>query len=122
MLTYGASYPGIALNFVGFLDSLGQATATFNVPLSGSLVGLDLHAAAITLDPLGPLGLGLVSNAASTTLVSPLPVVSAVGPASGPAGGGTNITIAGAGFLSGATVTVGNNSATSVAVVGPFPT
>ncbi|HEX3128907.1 MAG TPA: M12 family metallo-peptidase [Thermoanaerobaculia bacterium] len=49
--------------------------------------------------------------------VNPTPVVALVSPASGSTGGGTAITITGANFQSGATVTVGGSAATSVVVV-----
>jgi glucose/arabinose dehydrogenase len=45
------------------------------------------------------------------------PTVSGVAPSSGPAAGGTAITISGTGFLSGATVSVGGTAATGVSVV-----
>ncbi|HXU45417.1 MAG TPA: M12 family metallo-peptidase [Thermoanaerobaculia bacterium] len=47
------------------------------------------------------------------------PAVAAVAPKSGPAAGGTTVTITGTGFLAGATVTVGGAAATSVVVLGP---
>jgi hypothetical protein len=45
------------------------------------------------------------------------PALSAVSPISGPAAGGTPVTLAGQHFVSGATVTVGGTAATSVVVV-----
>ncbi|HEY5516346.1 MAG TPA: IPT/TIG domain-containing protein, partial [Pengzhenrongella sp.] len=45
------------------------------------------------------------------------PTVTAVSPVSGPAAGGTTVTITGAGFRAGATVTFGGTAATSVTVV-----
>ena len=44
--------------------------------------------------------------------------LTSVSPASGPTAGGTTITLTGSGFVSGATVRVGGNSATSVTFVG----
>jgi hypothetical protein len=49
---------------------------------------------------------------------NPAPTISSISPTSGPASGGTPVTITGTGFLSGATVTVGGTAATSVVVVG----
>jgi phosphoesterase family protein/IPT/TIG domain-containing protein/phospholipase D-like protein len=46
------------------------------------------------------------------------PVISSVSPSSGPAGGGTTVTITGSGFASGATVTFGGTAATNVSVLG----
>lgn len=46
-------------------------------------------------------------------------VVSSVSPGTGPASGGTLVTIIGSGFTSGSTVTIGGASATNVTVVSP---
>jgi IPT/TIG domain-containing protein len=48
---------------------------------------------------------------------NPAPTVSSITPSSGPASGGTAVTITGTGFLSGATVTLGGTAATGVNVV-----
>ena len=45
------------------------------------------------------------------------PTVSSIAPTSGPAAGGTAVTISGTGFAAGATVTIGGSAATSVVVV-----
>jgi hypothetical protein len=45
------------------------------------------------------------------------PSVTGISPTSGPAAGGTAVTITGTGFVSGATVTIGGNAATGLAVV-----
>lgn len=47
------------------------------------------------------------------------PVISSVSPATGPATGGTNVTILGSGFMNGATVSFGGSAATAVTVVSP---
>lgn len=47
------------------------------------------------------------------------PAVTSVSPPTGPAIGGTSVTIAGTGFAAGATVRFGPNAATGVTVVGP---
>jgi IPT/TIG domain len=53
------------------------------------------------------------------TVIAPAPLsVADLSPASGPTNGGTTVTIHGAGFASGATVTFGGLSAASVEVVG----
>ncbi len=57
--------------------------------------------------------------ACPTSTASPAPLVSAVSPVSGPAGGGTTVTISGSGFAPGAGVTFGNVAATNVNVVSP---
>jgi len=70
--------------------------------LSNSNVALTLPPQSVTL---------LVISA-----VQAAPTVSSISPVSGPAAGGTSITITGTNFVSGATVTVGGTAATSVAV------
>lgn len=52
-----------------------------------------------------------------TFIPGPAPTVSSISPSSGARAGGTNVTITGTGFQSGATVTIGGASATSVTVV-----
>jgi acid phosphatase len=53
-----------------------------------------------------------------TTTPNTAPIISGVSPASGPAAGGTTVTISGTGFASGATVSFGSTAATNVNVVG----
>lgn len=69
-------------------------------------------------------GMGYTLVATSATLTQATsstfnitPRVSSVSPGSGTRNGGTAVTIAGAGFISGATVTFGGNSATKVGVI-----
>jgi glucose/arabinose dehydrogenase len=58
---------------------------------------------------------GTLTNGYSYT--NPAPTVTSISPTTGPATGGTPVTIGGTGFLSGATVTLGGTAATSVVVV-----
>lgn len=58
-----------------------------------------------------------VEGVASCLGVVPGPAVTSVLPTSGPASGGTPVTISGSGFLSGASVKIGGTAATSVTVV-----
>ena len=51
------------------------------------------------------------------TYTNPAPTVSSITPNSGTANGGTGVTIAGTGFLSGATVKLGGTAATNVTVI-----
>ena len=51
------------------------------------------------------------------TYTNPAPTVSSITPTSGTANGGTGVTIAGTGFLAGATVKLGGTAATNVSVV-----
>jgi hypothetical protein len=55
--------------------------------------------------------------ASGQTSGNPAPTVSSISPPTGTVNGGTAVTITGTGFLSGATVTLGGTSATSVTVV-----
>jgi len=52
-----------------------------------------------------------------TTVSNPPPTLAGVSPASGPAAGGTAVTITGTGFLAGAAVSLGGTAATGVTVV-----
>jgi hypothetical protein len=73
------------------------------------------------------VGLVLVSTPTATTasVANSVPKVSGISPSSGPAAGGTAITIAGTGFVTGATVKIGQGkgagsvAATQVTVVSP---
>jgi hypothetical protein len=60
---------------------------------------------------------GQLNNAFTYTLGTP--TVTSVVPNSGPVTGGTNVTITGNGFVTGAVVRFGNNNATSVTIVSP---
>jgi acid phosphatase len=53
-----------------------------------------------------------------TTTPNTAPIISSVSPSSGPAAGGTTVTISGTGFAVGATVTFGGTAATNVTVAG----
>ena len=59
----------------------------------------------------------VVSYVNGSITVNPPPTVTAVSPASGPASGGTALTITGTNFVAGATLTVGGAACTSVVVV-----
>ncbi|HEV7926346.1 MAG TPA: IPT/TIG domain-containing protein [Verrucomicrobiae bacterium] len=58
-----------------------------------------------------------LANAFTYSVPNPAPTVSSVSPTAGPTNGGTALTITGANFIVGATVTLGSNAATAVAVV-----
>jgi len=58
---------------------------------------------------------GTLTNGYSYT--NPVPNVTSIAPKSGPAAGGTSVTITGTGFLSGASVSLGGTAATGVNVV-----
>ncbi|MFL6214057.1 MAG: IPT/TIG domain-containing protein [Blastocatellia bacterium] len=98
-MRYSENWNSVAvpLNAVRFEIKAGTWQAEANAP--GSVV-FDNFRAAKT----------------STTPPSPAPSVSSISPTSGPSSGGTSVTISGANFLSGATVTFGGTSAINVIV------
>ena len=60
---------------------------------------------------------GTLTNGYTYTASKPAPTVSSITPNTGTANGGTGVTIAGSGFLVGATVAIGGTAATNVVVV-----
>jgi hypothetical protein len=71
------------------------------------------YSATAPLSPSGAWVMQMVTFAASS---APAPTVTSVSPNSGPATGGTAVTITGTNFVSGATVTLGGTAATNVVV------
>ncbi|HYN43323.1 MAG TPA: IPT/TIG domain-containing protein, partial [Thermoanaerobaculia bacterium] len=59
---------------------------------------------------------GTATSTGGFTYVVPTPTITAVSPSSGPAAGGTPVTITGSGFVTGATVSIGGVAATPVNV------
>jgi len=72
-----------------------------------ALAGLTLTACGGSENPIGPTDPPVVVG----------PTVLGIAPGSGPASGGTTVTISGANFAAGAAVSIGNVAATSVTVV-----
>src|SRR5580658_1755372 len=66
--------------------------------------------------PLNPAGAWVIQMVAFSAISTPAPTVTSVSPNSGATGGGTAVTITGTNFASGATVTFGSATATSVVV------
>lgn len=84
---------------------------------------VDEDAETVNLQLSSPTG-GAVLGAPSSVVLTLLdnddsPALSSIGPDSGPAAGGTSVTIQGTSFQSGAGVTFGGIAATSVVVVSP---
>ncbi len=102
---YGQTYSSIFTGFVGLLDATGQATAAFNTPPVAALAGLQLSAAAITLDASAPFGIGRVGNGVTSILALPTLAITSVAPNA--AAVGALITIVGTGFLPTAQLIVG---------------
>ena len=59
---------------------------------------------------------GTLANGYTYVASNPAPTVASIAPKTGPATGGTTVTITGAGFQTGATVTLGGNAASGVSV------
>lgn len=114
--TSGAFWPNAFNGFAGHLDITGQATASLDPPLFPWFVGLTVHAACITLDPGGPMVVGVVSNGVATVIGAATPTITTISPATGATVGGYTATITGTDFLPGATVMFGTTAATNVSV------
>jgi IPT/TIG domain len=69
-------------------------------------------------DTLGGASTGL--NGPASLVIAQAPVVTSVSPAAGSGGGGTTVTINGAGFDYGSTVAFGSTAAASVTYVSPY--
>jgi hypothetical protein len=95
---------GISATGVAFVNAT-SITATTPAHAAGTV-----HVAVTNPDSQVGTGTNLFSYV-------PAPTVSAISPTSGPAGGGTAVTITGTGFIAGATVTIGGSSATGVGFV-----
>lgn len=93
------------------------ATITFKVLGNSGTTNLSFDSAfsyiVRSTDNTNVLG---TTSGATYTLKLPAPTISTVTPASGPTAGGTVIAVAGTGFVSGATVSVGGTAATGVSV------
>jgi CTP:molybdopterin cytidylyltransferase MocA len=67
--------------------------------------------------PVSPSGPWVMQMVTFKPAAGPAPTVSGIAPSSGPAAGGTGVTITGTNFVSGASVTFGGTAATNVVVV-----
>lgn len=123
----GSSAGGTAVTINGNGFSAGSTVAFGANPATAVTVLSSTQITATT--PVGALGAVAVLVTTSGGAVGGLasgftyslssPVVTSVTPISGPAAGGTVVTIVGSGFLSGATVSFGGAFAPSVTVSGP---
>lgn len=122
----------IAITGTGFIDGMAVSFGNFaaaSVSVQSSTLLLATTPAGptgtvsiVVVDPSGRAALynGFPYSGAATTPATSTPgqpVISSVSPATGPASGGTAVTISGAGFSSPATVTFGSAAATNVTVV-----
>ncbi len=115
--TYGAVIPNVFVGFAGITNGMGLAFPSVNLPAVPQLIGQSLSAAFFVIDGLAPYGVGAISNAVSTSVTAPPPVVTSVSPATGPTAGGWPVTINGSNFLPGATVRFNGTAATNASVI-----
>jgi hypothetical protein len=95
------------MNFVGFSDAGGGASATVNIPYEPVLLGYTVSATFVILDMTSTNGISAVANSVDTLIGGGTPVITSVNPPSGLASGGKIVTISGSNFHHGATVRVG---------------
>ncbi|HEY7390861.1 MAG TPA: IPT/TIG domain-containing protein [Bryobacteraceae bacterium] len=117
-LTNVAPAGGVAVPIATNNSFLPVPAPSVTVPAGASTVTFTAKAGTISSSQSATLTATLsgVSKTATISLLGPL-AVSAVSPNSGPATGGTPVTITGANFVSGATVTFGGTAASNVTVV-----
>jgi Domain of unknown function (DUF1929)/IPT/TIG domain len=116
---------GVTLTGTGFLAgatvSLGGTGATgVTVVNSTSITATTAAHAAGTVNVIvtnTDAQSGTLTNGYTYTRTSPAPTVSSITPNRGTSNGGTEVTIAGTNFLTGATVSLGGTAATSATVV-----
>jgi Domain of unknown function (DUF1929)/IPT/TIG domain/Glyoxal oxidase N-terminus len=121
----GSGGTAVTITGTGFLSgatvSLGGTAATgVNVVSSTSITATTAAHSAGSVNVVvtnSDSQTGTLNNGFSYGAANPTPTVSAISPATGTTSGGTAVTITGTGFLSGATVKFGSNSATGVNVV-----
>ncbi|MBN2491399.1 MAG: hypothetical protein JXQ29_11180 [Planctomycetes bacterium] len=63
--TVAGAWPAVFQQYRGTLDSSGNATAAIAIPNHGALVGLTIHSAYVTFNPLAPYGIQSVSSTES---------------------------------------------------------
>ena len=115
------SIPGPAgLSFASYLGGAGT-DAAYGVALDGAgndfVAGQTSSSDFPTADPADDT-LGGTTDAFVTAFAIVLPAPASISPRSGPAGGGTAVTVAGTDFQTGATLAIGGADAGSVAVPG----
>jgi hypothetical protein len=114
--TNGA-YTSFFQNFLGLINSNGKAFPAISIPASTALTGIPVSAAFAIIDGSTPSGASHISPPVQTTIGGLAPSVNDVSPPTGPAAGGTTLTISGSGFVTGASVQVGQTAALGVSVI-----
>ena len=123
-----SSPPSPAANMVIWQDRSDANPITLGGNGSGDVIGGTVYAPSAVVDTAGNglltagaveakgLTCGGNSSLSIGFPVPTVPTVTGLSPTSGPAAGGTSVTIAGSGFASGDTVSFGANAGTSVVV------
>ncbi len=106
------------VNFLGVTNAAGTAQTQVILPDVPWLGGYVLTASFAVIDLSLPTFVKAVAPPVGTILLGAPPVINTFSPTSGPAAGGTTVTVVGTGFQSGAVVKFGGVPATIVSV-GP---
>lgn len=120
--TSGPVGTSVTITGADFGDTQGSSTVTFNgvaaTVTSWSAISIVaiVPAGAIDGNVVVTTGTGS-SNGVLFDVAAVAPTVSGISPSYGPTAGGTNVTVTGTNFASGATVTLGGVSTTNVVVV-----
>ncbi len=121
----GADFQDGAIVTVGGEPATGVVFVSATVltavtpPLGGAARPLTGTGTTVDVTVINPDKQEAMLADAFTYLAVPAPTLISVTPASGPASGGTHVTLTGTGFVSGATVTFGGAPASGVVVFGP---
>jgi uncharacterized repeat protein (TIGR01451 family) len=124
--TSGPAAGGTSVTITGMNFKSG-ATVTFGGNPGTSVVVVSatsitvvtptMTAGPVNVVVINPDGQTAMSASGFTAVAATSPTITSISPMSGPAAGGTSVTITGMNFKSGATVTFGGNPGTSVVVV-----
>jgi len=69
VLSVGNYLPAVFVNYGGVLDASGKAQAAIQIPNLPVLVGVRVHTAFVTVDPLSPLGMRSISGSETLTVL-----------------------------------------------------
>ena len=120
--TSGIAGTSVTITGANFGSTQGTSTVTFNgtvaTPTSWNTTSIvaPVPGGATTGNVVVTVG-GVASNGMNFTVTPSTPIITLITPSSGPAAGGTPVSIAGTNFVTGATVAMGGTAATSVVVV-----
>jgi hypothetical protein len=95
----------------------GGAPATASVSVAASGLGQGTYTGSVTFTAAGATGSPFTVPVTVVVSAPSAPTLTALSPASGPAGGGTTVTLTGSGFVTGTTVTFGGAPASGVTII-----